>query len=126
MPASPASAVQDLGHRTGPPKGPYLSPFRVRDPGLQPGQVSSMTEEASQWRVPIPAGQAGYLIATAARAPSVHNTQPWRFRVGEYVIELYADPGRKLRVDRAGREMLISCGAALFGLRLAVRSLGYL
>jgi hypothetical protein len=39
------------------------------------------------------------------------------------LIELYADPGRKLRVDRAGREILTSCGAALFGLRLAARSL---
>jgi len=77
-------------------------------------------------RVPIPAGQRDYLIATAARAPSVHNTQPWRFRVGEYAIDLYADRARKLRVDPVGREMLISCGAALFGLRLAVRSLGYL
>ena len=85
-----------------------------------------MTEEDAWQVVPITAGQAGYLIATAARAPSVQNTQPWRFRAGEYVIELHADPGRKLRVDRAGREMLISCGAALFGLRLAVRSLGYL
>ena len=66
------------------------------------------------------------LIATAARAPSVHNTQPWRFRVGEYAIELHADVRRKLLVDPLGREMLISCGAALFGLRLAVRSLGYL
>jgi hypothetical protein len=73
--------------------------------------------------VPIPAGRAGYLIATAARAPSVQNTQPWRFRAGEYAIELYADPGRKLRVDPASREMLISCGAALYG--LALRSLGY-
>jgi hypothetical protein len=76
--------------------------------------------------VPIPADRVGYLIATAARAPSVHNTQPWRFRAGQYVIELYADQRRKLRVDPSGREMLISCGAALFGLRLAVRSLGYL
>jgi hypothetical protein len=84
-----------------------------------------MPEEAARRRMPIPAGQADYLIATAARAPSVHNTQPWRFRVGEYTIELYADLGRKLRVDPIGREMLISCGAALFGLRLAVRSLGY-
>jgi hypothetical protein len=75
--------------------------------------------------VPIPAGQVGYLITTAARAPSVHNTQPWRFKVSEDAIELYADPRRKLRVDPAGREMLISCGAALFGLRLAIRSLGY-
>jgi hypothetical protein len=85
----------------------------------------SMTAKAGQWRVPIPAGQVDYLIATAARAPSVHNTQPWRFRAGQYVIELYADQRRKLRLDPAGREMLISCGAALFGLRLAVRSLGY-
>jgi hypothetical protein len=85
-----------------------------------------MTEQDAWRAVPIPASQAGYLIATAARAPSVQNTQPWRFRAGEYPIELYADPGRKLRVDPAGREMLISCGAALFGLRLAVRSLGYL
>ena len=75
---------------------------------------------------PIPVGQVEWLLATASRAPSIHNTQPWRFRVGEYAIELYADPGRKLRMDPLGREMLISCGAALFGLRLAVRSLGYL
>jgi hypothetical protein len=75
--------------------------------------------------IPIPADQVGYLITTAARAPSVHNTQPWRFKVSEDAIELYADPRRKLRVDPAGREMLISCGAALFGLRLAIRSLGY-
>jgi len=85
-----------------------------------------MTADASQRGVPIPADQRDYLIATAARAPSVHNTQPWRFGVGQYAIEMYADRRRKLRVDPIGREMLISCGAALFGLRLAVRSLGYL
>ena len=73
----------------------------------------------------ILADQARYLIATAARAPSVHNTQPWRFQVGHSAIELRCDPRRKLRVDPVGREMLISCGAALFGLRLAIRSLGY-
>jgi hypothetical protein len=70
--------------------------------------------------------RADYLISMAARAPSVHNTQPWRFTVGPRAIELYADTSRKLRADPLGREMLISCGAALFGLRLAVRSLGYL
>jgi hypothetical protein len=71
------------------------------------------------------AGHAQYLVAIAARAPSVHNSQPWRFRVGERAVELWCDPGRKLHTDPIGREMLISCGAALFGLRLAVRSLGY-
>jgi hypothetical protein len=80
----------------------------------------------SMTTVAIPADQVNYLIATAARAPSVHNTQPWRFYVSRYVIEMYADPRRKLHSDPVGREMFISCGAALFGLRLAVRSLGYL
>jgi hypothetical protein len=66
------------------------------------------------------------IVATAARAPSVHNTQPWRFRLSGSVLELHADPTRRLdRTDPRGREMLISCGAALFGLRLAVRELGY-
>ena len=85
-----------------------------------------MTGILQQQAVPIQADKVGYLIATAARAPSVHNTQPWRFKASQDAIELYADPRRKLRVDQAGREMLMSCGAALFGLRLAVRSLGYL
>jgi nitroreductase len=71
------------------------------------------------------AKNASYLIATAARAPSVHNSQPWQFRVTEDAVELWSDPQRKLRTDPIGREMMISCGAALFGLRLAVRSLGY-
>jgi hypothetical protein len=70
--------------------------------------------------------QADYLIGVAARAPSLHNTQPWRFEVSEHAIELHADASRQLLVDPDGREMLISCGAALYGLRLAVRSLGRL
>ena len=73
---------------------------------------------------PIPAKWVARLLATAARAPSVHNSQPWRFSVTPHAIELYADPGRKVHQDAIGRQMLISCGAALFGLRLAVRELG--
>jgi hypothetical protein len=75
--------------------------------------------------VAIPADQVDHLVATAARAPSVHNTQPWRFLARDGSIELYADTGRRLHVDRGGREMLISCGGALFGLRLGIRELGY-
>ena len=67
-----------------------------------------------------------FLVASAARAPSVHNTQPWKFRVRGSVIELLADPDRQLHyVDPAGRELMISCGAALFGLRLGLRKLGH-
>jgi hypothetical protein len=80
----------------------------------------------TSWRLaPIPGDQVDLLIAIASRAPSVQNTQPWRFRVRQRWIELHADPGRRLRVDPLGRELLISCGAALFGLRLGVRSLGF-
>ena len=64
------------------------------------------------------ASRAAYLIAVAGRAPSVHNTQPWRFTVSRDAIELQADVSRRLRVDPDGREMVISCGAALYGLRL--------
>jgi hypothetical protein len=84
-----------------------------------------MSERTPRDAVPIPEGRADDLLAIAARAPSIFNTQPWLFRVTRYSIELYADPSRKLRADLAGREMLISCGAALFGLRLAIRSLGH-
>ncbi len=72
------------------------------------------------------AAQTRYLFEIASRAPSLHNTQPWRFTVGDQAIEIYADTNRQLRIDPNGREMLISCGAALYGLRLAVRSLGNL
>ena len=102
--------------------------------------MRDVTEKSSQGAVPVPAavpvpvpvpeavaipsGQAGYLVQVAARAPSLHNTQPWRFKVRPDAIELYADYSRQLRIDPIGRELLISCGAALFGLRLAIRSLG--
>lgn len=84
-----------------------------------------MTEKTAP-QAPVLAEHAQFLIDLAARAPSVHNSQPWRFRVGPSAIELCCDTQRKLGTDLLGREMLISCGAALFGLRLGIRSLGYL
>jgi nitroreductase len=84
------------------------------------------TNRSDPGAVPGLAEHAGYLIEVAGRAPSVHNTQPWRFEVREQAIELYADTSRQLLEDPAGREMIISCGAALYGLRLGIRSLGYL
>jgi hypothetical protein len=68
-----------------------------------------------------------HVVARAVWAPSVHNTQPWRFTVDGPRLRLYADPGRRLaEADPDGREMMISCGAALFTIRLALRSLGYI
>jgi hypothetical protein len=65
-------------------------------------------------------------VQAATWAPSVHNTQPWSFVVDGDEIALRADSDRKLRLgDATGRELLISCGAALMNMRLAVRALGY-
>ena len=67
------------------------------------------------------------LLEAATRAPSMHNTQPWRFRVrpASQEIELHADPSRALRFsDPQGRAVHIACGAALFNLRLAVLMAG--
>ncbi|QKW24609.1 nitroreductase family protein [Kitasatospora sp. NA04385] len=67
------------------------------------------------------------LVAAAGAAPSLHNTQPWRFRPtadGPGVL-VYADPARAVPLaDPDGRAMLVSVGAALFNLRVAAARLG--
>ncbi|GAA0354670.1 nitroreductase family protein [Actinoallomurus spadix] len=69
---------------------------------------------------------AAFVIDAASQAPSVHNTQPWWFGVHGSRVTVHADTDRRLDVaDPDGREMLISCGAALFNLRLAARHLGH-
>lgn len=66
------------------------------------------------------------MLEAAVAAPSIHNSQPWRFLVGPRRIELYADPARQLRIaDASGRSLLISCGAALFDMRVAPEHLGF-
>jgi hypothetical protein len=65
------------------------------------------------------------LIDAAGAAPSIHNTQPWQFRAMGDVIEVHGDPDRMLWVaDPRGRALHLSCGAALFNLRLAIRMMG--
>jgi nitroreductase len=71
----------------------------------------------------LPRQMLAELVAAATRAPSMHNTQPWRFSFEQdsQIISVYADPARMLRVgDPDGRALHIACGAALFNLRLAV------
>lgn len=65
------------------------------------------------------------LIAGAIRAPSSHNSQPWLFRPTDKGIDLLADRTRALPVtDPEDRELTISCGCALFGLRVAAAAEG--
>ncbi|MEV6979658.1 nitroreductase family protein [Sphaerisporangium sp. NPDC051017] len=65
-------------------------------------------------------------VEAAIWAPSVHNTQPWTFAVTDGELSVRADTDRLLRVsDAEGREMLVSCGAALFNIRVAVWATGH-
>ncbi|MEU7755551.1 nitroreductase family protein [Micromonospora sp. NPDC049101] len=65
-------------------------------------------------------------VAAATLAPSLHNSQPWLFRVTGREVRVYADRSRQLdALDASGRELLISVGAALFTLRLALRAEGW-
>ncbi|GAA1411884.1 Acg family FMN-binding oxidoreductase [Catellatospora coxensis] len=60
------------------------------------------------------------------RAPSVHNTQPWRWLATRTGLELRADRSRQLRVaDPEGRLLTISCGAALHHALLALHAAGW-
>ncbi|HTR71085.1 MAG TPA: hypothetical protein VMH41_12775 [Mycobacteriales bacterium] len=62
----------------------------------------------------------------ASLAPSVHNTQPWRFVAREDALDVFSDPGRGLDyLDPGHRQLALSCGAAIELARLAIRSLGY-
>lgn len=66
-------------------------------------------------------------IAAAIMAPSSYNTQPWRFRiVGGTMLEILADPARQMpEVDRDRRQLIQSCGCALYNARVAVRAMGF-
>ncbi|MFF0268205.1 Acg family FMN-binding oxidoreductase [Kribbella sp. NPDC004536] len=74
----------------------------------------------------LPAKDVDVLLAAAVAAPSMHNTQPWRFEVEGHVIDVYLDGSRTLPAeDPSGRAMRIAAGAATFNLRCAAASLGY-
>jgi len=73
---------------------------------------------------------AAGVLAEAARAagmaPSVHNTQPWRWRVHPDHLDLFADRSRQLRAaDPDGRLLAISCGTALHHARVALLAEGW-
>ena len=67
------------------------------------------------------------IIESAAAAPSIHNTQPWRFTVvADDLLEVHADPDRALWVsDPRARALYLSCGAALFNIKTAIRMTGF-
>jgi nitroreductase len=60
------------------------------------------------------------------RAPSVFNTQPWRWHIRGEEMRLWSDPERRLGVtDAEGRLLLLSCGGALHHARMAFGAQGW-
>ncbi|KOV90092.1 nitroreductase family protein [Nocardia sp. NRRL S-836] len=65
-------------------------------------------------------------VALAGRAPSVHNSQPWRWETGAHSLHLYADRTRAVpATDPLGADLVVSCGAALHHLRVGLAALGW-
>ncbi|WP_433221500.1 Acg family FMN-binding oxidoreductase [Dactylosporangium sp. CS-047395] len=62
----------------------------------------------------------------ALRAPSILNTQPWRWRLSGNHAELWADRSRQLDgLDPDGRLLLLSCGTALHHATVALLAAGF-
>jgi hypothetical protein len=62
----------------------------------------------------------------AGRAPSIHNTQPWRMVVDGPVLDVYLEPSRRLpELDPDGHMMLVSCGAAVHYAQVALAADGW-
>src|ERR1700761_2177267 len=94
---------------------------RPRTVGLFP--LSRMAEAAAAGGR-VPEEQIREIVNVASLAPSVYNTQPWRFRTDGYVIDLFADRHRQLHyLDEPGRLLGMSCGAAVHHARLAIRGI---
>jgi hypothetical protein len=126
-------STADQGNRPGavPDQGGLLVAYGVARavPGQedQTGTGSNGPVQSGSAQPVLTPDEVASVISLAARAPSLHNSQPWKFHPRPDCIELLADPDRKLTaVDPAGRELMISCGAAVFGLRLGLRRVGRL
>ncbi|CAM2803989.1 NAD(P)H nitroreductase [Mycobacterium intermedium] len=66
------------------------------------------------------------VLTLAGRAPSIHNTQPWRWRVNAASLDLFSQPELQLHsTDPDGRDLIISCGVALHHCVVALASLGW-
>jgi nitroreductase len=87
-----------------------------------------MRADAGAWSVTgddSPGATLRSCLEAAIAAPSIHNTQPWRFRLRDNGIDLLVDRERRLDViDPHGRALFMSVGAALLNLRVAMLAHG--
>ncbi|EFG75931.1 hypothetical protein HMPREF0591_4180 [Mycobacterium parascrofulaceum ATCC BAA-614] len=65
-------------------------------------------------------------VLLACRAPSVHNSQPWRWVAEGGALRLFVDRHRAIpATDHSGREVILSCGAVLDHLCVAMTAAGW-
>lgn len=113
---------------------------RMRQPAFGPGAGTNCSARGlcvgHHGRMPPDPASADLItqaVTVAARAPSLHNSQPWRWSVtdtaGEATgprLHLYLDRSRIVRsTDTDGREAVIACGAALDHLVTAMAAAGW-
>lgn len=64
-------------------------------------------------------------IQLACRAPSFHNSQPWKWVLESATLKLFLDTDWLVATDSSGRQAMLSCGAALDHLRVAMAAAGW-
>src|SRR6185503_1573541 len=124
---SPAPRTRpDRRDRRALPRVPPRLPARGAAPAADAAPRPARRDHHS--RVVMARYEAGdlHLAASAGvRAPSLHNSQPWLFRLADGAIEILADPARSLpAADHGGWATRIACGAATYNARLALTAAG--
>jgi nitroreductase len=92
----------------------------------EPVDVAAVRPSGAPARGKLDVAAVTDALRLAVRAPSIHNTQPWRFELRAGALALRADRSRQLGVaDPDGHSLMISCGAALALTDLALRTAGW-
>ncbi len=66
-------------------------------------------------------GKIKFLVRFGILAPSSHNTQPWKFRIKDNTLELFADFSRRLpKSDEDGRMIYAALGCAISNIKIAL------
>ncbi len=86
-----------------------------------------MSTTAGSHRPPVEVSDLTLALAAAARlAPSIHNTQPWRFEALPDGLGIYDDVERGLAsIDPLGRQRTMSCATAVYNATVAMAQAGF-